>query len=147
MLYEIVKQNKDKFKAFKIDKIFSEAGHTVLRLPPYHPDLNPIEMIWAQVKGYVAQRNTTFRLDNAMELASEKINMLTDVDWKKVCEHVIQIEDAYAKNDHILDNITEQFIIEVSDSSDDENESVQMEVEQEDGDDYEYDSDLGCEPL
>ncbi|GBP91733.1 hypothetical protein EVAR_92010_1 [Eumeta japonica] len=25
--------------------------HIVLRLPPYHPDFNPIENIWAQIKG------------------------------------------------------------------------------------------------
>jgi transposase len=27
-----------------------EAGHTLLYLPPYSPDLNPIEKKWAQAK-------------------------------------------------------------------------------------------------
>ncbi|CAK1585278.1 unnamed protein product [Parnassius mnemosyne] len=30
----------------------AECGVTVLRLPPYHCELNPIELIWAQAKGY-----------------------------------------------------------------------------------------------
>lgn len=42
-LYEIIKFRKDGEKQFKVDSLFSEHGHTVLRLPPYHPELNPIE--------------------------------------------------------------------------------------------------------
>ena len=45
---------------YRIDQLFKEAGHTVLRLPPYHCDLNPIELIWSQLKRYVAANNVTF---------------------------------------------------------------------------------------
>ena len=44
-LYSIVKQNKDQHKTYKFDFLLQQHGHTVLRLPPYHPDLNPIELI------------------------------------------------------------------------------------------------------
>jgi transposase len=30
----------------------------VLRLLPYHPDLNPIELIWVEVKWWVRAKNT-----------------------------------------------------------------------------------------
>ena len=33
-----------------LDKLAQEAGHEVIRLPPYHCDRNPIEMIWAKMK-------------------------------------------------------------------------------------------------
>jgi hypothetical protein len=33
-----------------------------------HCELNPIELIWAQVKGFVAKNNTTFRLKDAKDL-------------------------------------------------------------------------------
>jgi hypothetical protein len=46
-LYEIIKAYKLKYKNFLADEIMTANGHTVLRLPPYHPDLNPIELIWA----------------------------------------------------------------------------------------------------
>jgi transposase len=49
----------------------------LLRLPPYHPDLNPIELIWASVKEYVARKNVSFRLDAAMKLAEEKLSLIT----------------------------------------------------------------------
>ncbi|XP_045121982.1 uncharacterized protein LOC123510713 [Portunus trituberculatus] len=43
---------------YRIDTIAEEAGHEVVRLPAYHCFYNPIELIWGQVKSYVAQRNT-----------------------------------------------------------------------------------------
>jgi transposase len=33
-------------------KALEDAGHTLLYLPPYSPDLNPIEKKWAQAKAY-----------------------------------------------------------------------------------------------
>ncbi|KAL0830040.1 hypothetical protein ABMA28_003498 [Loxostege sticticalis] len=41
-LYNLIKANKERFI---IDRILAEQGHQVLRLPPYHPDLNPIKTI------------------------------------------------------------------------------------------------------
>ena len=41
-------------KVYAIDKIFHAHGHEVLRLPPYHSHLNPIELVWAKVKRQVA---------------------------------------------------------------------------------------------
>lgn len=31
-------------------ELIEDAGHTILWLPPYSPDLNPIEKKWAQAK-------------------------------------------------------------------------------------------------
>ena len=36
------------------------AGHEVVRLPVAHCELNPIEMAWSQVKGYVKEHNKTY---------------------------------------------------------------------------------------
>jgi transposase len=37
-------------KGEEMKKALSDAGHTLLYLPPYSPDLNPIEGKWAQCK-------------------------------------------------------------------------------------------------
>jgi transposase len=53
---------------YKTDKVANLHGHEVLRNTVRHCEFNPIELIWAQVKGFVAKNNTTFRLKDAKEL-------------------------------------------------------------------------------
>ena len=35
---------------YAVDEMAKAAGHEVVRLPPYHCELNPIELAWSQVK-------------------------------------------------------------------------------------------------
>ncbi|XP_054287214.1 uncharacterized protein LOC129003036 [Macrosteles quadrilineatus] len=46
-------QNVQREPVYKIDQLINNFGHQVLRLPPYHPDLNPIELVWGAIKGQV----------------------------------------------------------------------------------------------
>jgi transposase len=39
-------------------------SYTHLRLPPYHPDLNRREMMWSEVKQWVASRNVSFKIED-----------------------------------------------------------------------------------
>jgi transposase len=67
-LYNIVKNYKPRFKQFKTDDVFMEHGFDVLRLPPYHPDLNPIELVWASMKQHVAKNNVIFNFSDVIKL-------------------------------------------------------------------------------
>ncbi|KAF0716062.1 DDE 3 domain-containing protein, partial [Aphis craccivora] len=49
-------------KKYKHDEIAVQMGHEVVILPPYHCQYNPIELSWAQVKGEVAKKNSTFKM-------------------------------------------------------------------------------------
>ena len=40
---------------FATDAIAEKFTHTVVRLPVAHPELNPIELAWSVIKGYVAK--------------------------------------------------------------------------------------------
>ena len=51
-----------------IDKIAQRYGHEVLWLPPYHCDLNAIELICANEKNFVARENTEVTMKFAEEL-------------------------------------------------------------------------------
>jgi transposase len=64
--------------------LLSEHAHSVLRLPPYHPDLNPIELIWALVKNYVATHNVTFNVTGVCKIAVDKFNNVEVEEWKNI---------------------------------------------------------------
>jgi transposase len=65
-----------------IDHILSSYGYTVLRLPPYHPDLNPIEMIWSQVKQWLARINITFKTEDVKLLCEQKFSEMGEREWR-----------------------------------------------------------------
>nr|CAI5867612.1 unnamed protein product [Callosobruchus analis] len=72
-LLSLCKLHSSKFKRYAVDEIAKEGEIKVLRLPPYHCELNPIELIWAQIKGYVARNNTTFKLQDVRQLLKDSI--------------------------------------------------------------------------
>lgn len=82
-------------------------------------------MAWAAIKGYVSSKNVRWNVPRVIELINEKVNAMGPCDWKKLCDKVKAIEEAYVKSDHVIDNMTEEFIIRLgdSDSSDSELDS------------------------
>ena len=67
-LWLLCKRHRDAKSCKIIDKIAQRYGHEVLRLPPYHCDLNAIELIWANEKNFVARENTEMTMKFAEEL-------------------------------------------------------------------------------
>ncbi|KAK6171469.1 hypothetical protein SNE40_019655 [Patella caerulea] len=81
---------------YKTDDIAHQHGHLVLRLPVRHCELNPIEIIQAQEKAYVARRNTTFKMKDVKRLFLEAKAGVTTGDWAKACQHVMnKVEDRF----------------------------------------------------
>ncbi|KAJ4431369.1 hypothetical protein ANN_19966 [Periplaneta americana] len=74
-LLQIVDKYKGLFpKVYELDNIAAEMGHEVVRLPPYHCQYNPIELIWATVKGEVAEKNKTFKIKDVRMLLEEALD-------------------------------------------------------------------------
>lgn len=65
------------------------AEHTVLRLSPYHYELNPVELTWATVKWFMKRENTTFKIDEVRLILNTAIERLTVGNGKNVIQHVI----------------------------------------------------------
>lgn len=128
-LYDIVRQNKTS-PQHQIDDLIRSAGHEVLRLPPYHPDLNPIENIWGIVKSRVSGRNTTFKLDDVKKIAEEEFAKITVEEWKKTCDKVIRTEDNYLSYEQSWDTFTDRIVIRPGEDS-----STEVESDSEDDDD------------
>ena len=53
-LLELCKINRPS-PTYAVDQTLKQHGHVAIRLPPYHAELNPIELIWAKLKGKVAK--------------------------------------------------------------------------------------------
>lgn len=123
VLYQLIKKHKDQFKSFSIDKILAEHNHSVLRLPPYHPDHNPIQMAWSMIKQHVASKNVKWNINKAIELVEEKVYLMGVREWESLCSKTKSVEDEYARSDHVIDLMTEQFIIRVTDDDSDSEES------------------------
>ena len=64
----MAKVEREKYSSKVVDEIAMRAGHTVIRLPLYHCELNPIELAWAAVKNFVAKENSEMKLDAVEKL-------------------------------------------------------------------------------
>ena len=87
---------------YVIDEIVAQWGHEVVRTPPYHPELQPIETCWGVLKNEVA-RHGDFTMDNLqlqLERAFEKITAET---CQSIIKKVRSIEDRYWREDALMD--------------------------------------------
>lgn len=122
-LLEIARLHKRAYNKYVVDEVARERGITILRSPPYHCELNPIELIWAQLKGYVAQRNTTFKLNDVKVLLEEAVESVSANSWTKFIGHVLKEEQKMWDLDVHIDNTIEHIIITPGVDSESESDS------------------------
>ena len=131
-LYTIIQREKTFHdKDYRVDRVLSANGHQILRLPPYHCDLNPIELIWADMKGYVSRNNCSFKVKDVRALIGESISMVNSDKWENACRHVIDIENMYWAKDNIQTQQIAPIIIRLGDDSDDDVDSESDGVSEE----------------
>ena len=93
------------------------SGDEILRLPPYLCILNPVELVWSQVKGYVARNNKTFKIGDVKALVEQGIKEVTKEKWKGCIEHVIAEEETFWKSNDLCDCIVDHLEINLADTS------------------------------
>jgi len=117
-LHQKIKVLIPREKQYLLDQIALENGHEVIRLPPYHCQYNPIELIWAQVKSQVAKNNNTFKMVD--------IERLT-----KCVRHAEQLQELDNQKEILRDTLMEPIILTIlpddSDSSDEESDTEELE--------------------
>lgn len=116
-LLSLVRMHKNKYNLYVIDEMAKDKNMVVLRLPPYHCELNPIELIWAQVKNEVAAKNTTYKLADVKELLKKSIQNVTAANWANCVSHVLKEEDKMCKLDGLIDIVVEPLIINLGPDS------------------------------
>ncbi|KAF9951131.1 hypothetical protein BGZ70_001115 [Mortierella alpina] len=106
-LYKLAQEPEHK-GPMAVETIVDECGYDVLWLPPYHPDINPIEQGWGASKGYVGLENDGKRFADVKTLlleAFKKVAPSRPGMIRETCKN----EQAYMLKENIRpDNITEQ---------------------------------------
>ena len=87
---------------YAIDEIAKSYGHEVIRTPPYHPELQPIEICWGVVKNHIA-RNCNFTMKNLIEQLGNGFDKVTSETCKKIIAKIRMHEDRFWSEDLQID--------------------------------------------
>ena len=76
----VIMDNLPCHKVAGVAELIESAGAFVLYLPPYSPDLNPIEMMWSKIKAYLrmVKARTVDTLLSAIPLAFNSV-LISDI--------------------------------------------------------------------
>ena len=79
----VVMDNLSSHKVIGISEAIEAAGATVLYLPPYSPDLNPIELMWSKIKAILRKLKVRSKelLDAAIVCAFDSVSHSDIVAW------------------------------------------------------------------
>ncbi|XP_072401061.1 uncharacterized protein [Diabrotica undecimpunctata] len=119
---QLVVPLKIDFNKRVVDEMTREQNKTVLRLPPYYCELNPIELIWPDAKNFVAADNKTSKFADVKNLFDETVS-------KNCVEYVKNtVEKKFWGLDNVMEVIVELLIIEVGANSESDNCSYSLSV-------------------
>jgi transposase len=79
----VIMDNLSSHKVEGVIKTINAAGAKILYLPPYSPDLNPIEMMWSKIKAYLrkAKARTKAMLEVAIAQALNSVTISDILAW------------------------------------------------------------------
>ena len=83
---------------YALDELAAAQGHAILRTPPYHPELQPIETCWAVVKNQVA-RNCKFTMAHLLEQLDDAFESVTEETCSGLIKKVREVEDKFWTED------------------------------------------------
>ena len=88
----VVLDNLSAHKVKGIRELIENRGGELLYLPPYSPDLNPIELAWSKFKQYLraAKARTREALDQVVSEALKTITAENAAAWFRHCGYGIQ---------------------------------------------------------
>jgi transposase len=83
----VVMDNLSSHKRATLEMLIEQAGASVRFLPPYSPDLNPIEMMWSKVKSFLrtAKARTQTTLLDAIAAALKTVTANDAKGWFTEC--------------------------------------------------------------
>jgi len=84
-------------------------NQAVLRLPPYHCELNPMHLAWTAVANHARTQNcTSSKLDDVCQVLNDGVKQVTPEKWVSYVYYSIMEEDQLWNLDFITDNMLEE---------------------------------------
>ena len=90
----------------------------MLRLPPYHCELNAIELIWGDEKNYVTRENKSMTIEGVEKLFRKQRGEINKEIYWNCIQNVRSVEDRYLEMDRIMDQKMDKLMFSVGDSDD-----------------------------
>lgn len=122
-LMSIVCRIKPLYEKYVVDEFVKQHNMNVLRLPPYHYELNPIIMAWSVVKNHIKMNNITYKIPDVKRLLEEGTKKVDRIMWKAFISHAINEEKKFWDFDFIIDDMLEEQALAVTYASDTSDES------------------------
>ena len=83
-----------------IEQLFDDAGYGIIYTPPFCPEVQPIELLWAKVKRYVADRATHNRsVTEARQQTEEGFEQITKMFCNSIIKHCHNWIDSFLKTE------------------------------------------------
>lgn len=123
-LIAIVATVRHKYLAYRVDSQSEAVECTVLRLPAYHSELNPIEQIWGKSGMKCHEAKKTFKIKDMKVLLEGAVKNVASDNWKAAERHVEKLEKQLWENDTRSDKEVAIIIISISDTDENENSEV-----------------------
>ena len=118
-LLELINQHKPE-PEYETVNIATEYGHTIIWTPPYHPELQEIEVIWAVAKKY-CKAHPAQSWKELMKLANYAFTKhITRKTWADVHKKVIWWEDHYVQESGLEQAVYNEEDIESEDEQDED---------------------------
>ena len=117
-LWVLCKTHRNEKNAKVVEKIAKKYGMEVLHLPPYHSELNAIELIWRDEKNFVARENKEMTIEHVETLFRKRREEISAETCKSCIKHASFVEEEYRKTDRIMDKKVGNFLISVGGSED-----------------------------
>ncbi|XP_076248918.1 uncharacterized protein LOC143188498 [Calliopsis andreniformis] len=123
-LYDLIERNKRSEKSYKVDEILKANGHSVLRLPQYLAELNPIQLAWAQMRQAITQKDPLALSSSDLQIFTyEAMNEIKSEQWAMFYKHVQKLEKEYWDKDCLIEEIMDDLPIQIQSSSDSDSDS------------------------
>jgi len=86
----IVMDNMRSHHAKNVKAVLNQSGLTYIYLPPYSPDLNPIEKLWSKIKAYLRKEKIRIAesLPDAIERAFATVSVSDCQGWFRSCGYM-----------------------------------------------------------